>query len=168
MGAVVHSRDTMTIDDFGSEVERMDDDEIRGFLSSQSVGVLGLDADGPPSMRPMSFWFDGDATLYFLYILGDSSRKEELSARTDAARFLVYRAETAFNWRSVLVTGRIEAVSDEERDAVRETMDLARRPEVFERAEAFERTAVYRLTADDWTGIKHLGLPPEFEAGDGG
>jgi hypothetical protein len=154
----------MTVDDGDlGEVQRMDDDEVRGFLQSQSVGVLGLDDEGAPSMRPLSYWYDGESTLYFLYVLGETSRKAELTARTDLARFLVYRAETPFNWRSVLVTGRIEAVPEDEREAVHEAMDLGRRPDVLERAAASARTELYRLAVTDRTGIKHLGLPPEFE-----
>jgi len=57
-------------------------------------------------MRPMSFWFDGESRLYFLY-----------------------RAETMFNWRSVLLTGTISEVPESERDAVRDAMELYRRTE---------------------------------------
>ncbi|MFB6102273.1 MAG: pyridoxamine 5'-phosphate oxidase family protein [Haloplanus sp.] len=154
----------MTTDEFDyGNASRMDDDEIRGFLSSQHVGVLGLDAGDAPSLRPMSFWFDGEAALYFLYVLGDDSRKEALTRRTDTARFLVYRAETPFNWRSVLLTGTIREVPADELEAVSEAMDLGRRPDAIATAAESERTGLYRLRIDEQTGIEHLGLPPEFE-----
>jgi nitroimidazol reductase NimA-like FMN-containing flavoprotein (pyridoxamine 5'-phosphate oxidase superfamily) len=141
----------------------MDDDEIRGFLSSQSVGVLGLPSDGAPVVRPLSFWYDGDARLYFLYIVGASSRKEQTSIAADAARFLVYRAETQFNWRSVLLTGRIDEVTDAGQATVPEAMEFAGRPDVLERASQSEETKLYRFAVEEQSGLKHLGLPPAFE-----
>jgi hypothetical protein len=154
----------MTIDELAEYgIARMSDDEIAGFLSSQQVGVLGLGTDGAPSMRPLTFWFDGDASLYFLYVLGSSSRKDELSTEASVARFLVYRAETAFNWRSVLLTGTISAVPAAERDAVRDRMQTGRRPDAFERATAAEATRLYEFAVEDRVGFKHLGLPPGLQ-----
>lgn len=154
----------MTTDDLREYgVVPMDDEELRGFLSSQSVGVLGLPTDAAPSMRPMSFWFDGTDRLYFLYVVGDGSRKADLSDRADAARFLVYRAETQFNWRSVLLTGRITAVSDDERDDVERAMAVHGRPDVLEQAMAATETQPYEFTIEETAGLKHLGLPPGFE-----
>ena len=86
-----------------------------------------------------------------------------LSDQADAARFLVYRAETAFNWRSVLLTGTIEAVPEDEREAIEAAMDIAWRPEVFERVSDAEPTLLYRLHVEKRVGTKHLGLPPAFE-----
>lgn len=154
----------MPLEDLGNyDVVRMDEEEIRAFLSSQSVGVLGLSTDGPPSMRPMSFWFDGESSLYFLYVVGSSSRKERISRTVDVARFLVYRAETTYNWRSVLLTGTISQVPDGERESIQSTMEMAGRPAVIDRASESERTAIYRFDTDELVGIKHLALPPEFE-----
>lgn len=154
----------MTTDDLREYgVVPMADEEIRGFLSSQSVGVLGLPTDGAPSMRPMSFWFDGTDRLYFLYVVGEGSRKADLSDQAPVARFLVYRAETQFNWRSVLLTGRIDAVSDDERDDVELAMEVQGRPDVLEQAMAATETQLYEFTIEETTGLKHLGLPPGFE-----
>jgi hypothetical protein len=154
----------MTVDELDDHgIERMDDEEMRGFLSSQSVGVLGLPAESAPTMRPISFWFDGESELYFLYVLGSESRKERLSDRADAARFLVYSAETRFNWRSVLLTGRIESVHRSELASLEDEIEMRGQPDAFERASESTATALYRFRIDDRTGIKHLGLPPGFE-----
>jgi hypothetical protein len=154
----------MTVDELGGYgAERMTDEEIDGYLASQSVGVLGLPTDGAPSMRPMSFGYDGDSRLYFLYLIGSGSRKDELSRQAETARFLVYSAEATFNWRSVLLTGRLGEVSDSERAAAEDTLAGAWRPDVLERALASDATALYRFEIDDRTGIKHLGLPEGFE-----
>ena len=154
----------MTIDDLREYgMVPMDDEAIRGFLSAQNVGVLALPTDGAPSMRPMSFVFDGGSRLNFVYVLGSGSRKDELSTRADTARFLVYSAETAYNWRSVLLTGTITEVPEREWEEVRGAGKPAWRPEVFERAEESEDVRFYAFEIEEQTGIEHLGLPDGFE-----
>ncbi|MFC7174604.1 pyridoxamine 5'-phosphate oxidase family protein [Haloplanus litoreus] len=156
----------MTIDDLTDYgMVRMDDGEIRALLSSHSVGVLGLPADGAPSLRPMSCGYDDEAeALYLLYIVGTGSRKAALSDRVTEARFLVYSVETQFNWRSALLTGRIDAVPEEETTAVGDRIEFPWQPDLFRRAGEAERTRLYRFDITEWEGLKHVGLPPAFEA----
>ena len=160
----------MTVDGLtDSGLVRMNDDQIRGFLSSQRVGVLGLPAEGPPTLRPLSFWFDGESRIYFLYVFasGERSRKEALSERAGRARFLVYRVDTPFQWTSVLLTGTIDEVLGDERDAVRDAMDMQWRPDLFERHSLSDSTELYRFEIEELVGIKQADLPPEFEADTG-
>jgi nitroimidazol reductase NimA-like FMN-containing flavoprotein (pyridoxamine 5'-phosphate oxidase superfamily) len=155
----------MTVDELSLyDVVQMSDEEIRGFLSSHSVGVLGFSTEGAPSLRPMSFWFDGESGLYLLYVGGDRGRKAELTARSDAARFLVYTAETTFTWRSVLLTGTVDEVPDEEEEeTIVKAVEDAWRPEVLRQAVENESVRLYRFTIEDQHGIKSMGLPPGFE-----
>lgn len=147
----------MVVDEFVEYgMHRMDDDDIRQTLSNQSVGVLGLPAESAPCLRPLSYWFDGESTLYFVYVLGADSRKVALSDRGGLARFLVYRVETTFNWRSVLLTGTLERVPEDERGDIEERMDVSWRPELFERETGSENTGIYRFRIEDATGIKQL------------
>lgn len=141
---------------------RMDETEIRQFLSNQRVGVLGLPTDGAPYLVPLSFGFDGDSRLYFAYV-GSESRKGRLSDRAEIASVLVYSADSPFNWESVLLEGGIERVPDDEVDDLVEVLDTAWRPELFERAETGVENAVYRFVIDERVGIKHTGHPPAFE-----
>lgn len=155
----------MTVDGLSEYgIERMSDTNIHGFLSSQSVGVLGLPTGTVPMMRPLSFWFDGDSTLYFVYVHSGDSKKEKLSQQAEMARFLVYSAETPFNWRSVLLTGSIGEVPESDRRAVLDAMEIRWRPDLFEQANVSEPTVLYQFAIRDQAGIKHLGLPPGFEA----
>ncbi|MFB6087109.1 MAG: pyridoxamine 5'-phosphate oxidase family protein [Haloarculaceae archaeon] len=146
------------LSDYG--IQRMSGEEVTAFLSGQSVGILGLPTGEAPAMRPMSYWFDGGERLYFLYVLGPGSRKEALSSAADAARFLVYRAETPFNWQSVLLTGTIRSVPPAEREAVEAEMELAWQPAVFREADADSDTDIYEFEIHERVGLKHLGLPP--------
>jgi len=148
------------LDAFG--MRRMDDDDIEKTLESRSVGVLGVPTDGAPMLRPLSYWYDGEDALYFVYVLAGDSEKQSLTDVADVAQFLVYSVETTFNWRSVLLTGSIEAVSVEEREAVEERMEISWRPDLFERATESETTAIYRFDIGERAGIKQLELPPEL------
>jgi nitroimidazol reductase NimA-like FMN-containing flavoprotein (pyridoxamine 5'-phosphate oxidase superfamily) len=154
----------MTVDDLVEYgVERMDDDDIRAFLSSQGRGVLGLPTGGAPYLLPMSFDYDGDSRLYFTFVVGSGSRKRDLSESNEAASFLVYRADTAFTWESVRLAGRLERVPDEEVESIGETLENAWRPDLFERASTETATELYRFVVEEQTGIRNTGLPPEFD-----
>jgi len=169
----------MTVDELDAfGMHRMDDGDIERTLSTQNVGVLGLQTDGAPSLRPLSYWFDGEDALYFVYVLAGESEKQTLTDRADAAQFLVYTVEAPFNWRSVLLTGTVEEVDAAERAALEEEIDLAWRPDLFERAAEASRdatrtdaeseatrggtTAIYRFDIGDRAGIEQLELPPEL------
>lgn len=145
-------------------ITAMDDSQIDGFLSSQGVGVLGLPTDGVPYMIPMSFGFDGDDSLFFTYVAGEASRKEELSERVDRARFLVYSAPSRFSWQSVTLTGRLSKVPKSEWEDLSETLDNAWHPDVFATDELDATVAVYRFRIETSNGLKHTGLPPKFRA----
>jgi len=155
----------MTVDDLTEYgMKPMTDANIRSFLSTRSVGVLGLPTRDGPMMRPLSLWYDGSDSLYFVYVLGDQSEKHDLSQQADTARFLVYSAETPFNWRSVILTGSISEVPADEQRALLEAIEIRWRPDLFERASVSEPTALYQFKITGQSGIKHLGLPPELEA----
>lgn len=140
-------------------MREMDDDDIQQTLANESVGILGLSTDAAPILRPLSYWFDGESALYFVYVLGSESRKVAFSDQVDIARFLVYSIETPFNWQSVLLTGTIEEVPDAEQDALEAEMDVAWKPELFERASGPESTTLYRFEIEEQTGIKQLERP---------
>jgi nitroimidazol reductase NimA-like FMN-containing flavoprotein (pyridoxamine 5'-phosphate oxidase superfamily) len=144
-------------------MERMDDDAIRAFLDSQSVGVLGLPTDGTPYLLPLSYALgeDGDR-LYFTYVLGSSSRKASLSERATRARFLVYEVETLFRWESVLLAGSLSAVPEEEWEDLRSVLATAWRPSVLQSAATGGEVAVYEFAIEERTGIRQTGLAPGF------
>lgn len=142
---------------------RMDEGEIQDFLSSQRVGVLGLPGERAPSMRPMSFGFDGESRLYMLYVLASESRKEQLTRQAKVAQFLVYSAETAFNWRSVLLTGELAEVPEEDQEAVEERLTMVWRPDLFQTAAETTETKLYEFQIEEQSGLKHAGLPPGLQ-----
>lgn len=153
----------MTVDELGpAGIERMSGREIDEFLASQGVGVLGLPAGDGPYLIPMSFGFDGEAALYFTFLVGGSSRKADLAEAAEVARFLVYSAASPFTWQSVVLTGAIESVPDDEFEDVARSMHNAWRPALFEDADLGPGVRVYRFVVGDRVGFKHTGLPPGF------
>lgn len=147
-------------------LERMDDDQIREFLSSRGFGVLGLPAEDAPYLIPMSFGYDGGTALYFTYVLGEQSRKETLTERADHARFLVYEAASPYSWESVVLTGTIEEVPVEEWGEIEDVLSAAWHPAIFEEAPVSRGLRVYRFEADELSGIRHTGLPEGLEPRD--
>ena len=153
----------MTLDELGTfGMARMDDDEIRGFLGARGVAILGFPTDGAPYLLPLSYGYDGDQTLYFTYVLGAESRKDDLTAAADQVTALVYSAESKYNWESVTMTGHLTELPEEEWAANEEVIAGAWRPDLFERASAESEVRVYAYHIEDWSGIKHTGLPPGF------
>lgn len=153
----------MTLDELeGHGVERMDDAEIRSFLSNQGVGVLGLPADGIPYMIPISYGYDGEDDLYFTYVVGEGSRKTLVSEATDVASFLVFDPTSKTLWTSVALEGTLARVPDDEIDSLAASLESNWRPEALERASESADTRVYRFQIRDWTGIRHSGIPPKM------
>ena len=144
----------------------MDVGEIRNFLTSQKMGVLGLPGEDGPYLLPLSYGYDGDRRLYFTYLLGAESRKEALTENADAATFLVHKVDTMYNWESVLLSGTIDAVPESEWDGLDETLRHAWRPSLFETATLSGSVKLYEFRIDDRTGIKHQGLPPALRPTD--
>lgn len=143
-------------------MERMDDEEIDRFLAAQNLGVLGLPSEGSPYLLPMSYGFDEGAQLYFFFLVGDRSRKVELASQAETATFLVYNAETMFHWRSVLLSGTIRSLSEEELPDLTDTQAPAWRPEVIQAASETEETRVFTFEIEESTGIRHDIQPPSY------
>lgn len=135
----------------------MTDDQIREFLRAEGVGTLALPQEDLPYVIPLSFGYDGERSLYFVFLLfGAESRKETLAERVGRGRFLVYRAESIQDWRSVSVTGSIEVVEDDW-DPLREAMANAWHPDLFSTAQPMRGVRGYRFRIEDWTGIMQAG-----------
>lgn len=139
-----------------SSAASMSEDEMQALLTQEGVGTLALPTDDLPYVIPMSFGYDGESTLYFVFLLfGTDSRKEVLSDRSQRGRFLVYRAESVSEWQSVSLTGRITSVDDDgEWDALRDAMENAWHPNIFSAAAPMRGVEGYRFQIEEWTGIQ--------------
>ncbi|WP_408958929.1 pyridoxamine 5'-phosphate oxidase family protein [Natrinema sp. 74] len=147
-------------------LEKMNDTEIRSFLSTQNTGVLGLPEEDAPYLLPLTYGYDGETRLYFTFLLGTSSRKRALSQAADTASFLVFKVDTMYNWESTLLRGSITEVSETEWDSLEEVLSETWRPELFDTVTLSGEVSVYEFEIDEQTGIKHQGLPPAFQTTD--
>lgn len=144
-------------------LEEMREEEIRAFLDAQTVGVLGLVDDDRPYLLPMSYGYDGDSSLYFTYVLGEESRKGQLTEQIEMAPFLVYSANTMFNWQSVLVEGRFEELPPSQWTDIAEQLEDVWRPEIFQTSTTSSNVTIYEFDIVNQSGIKHTGIAPGFE-----
>lgn len=143
-----------------SGMNSMEDDRIRSFLTEQGVGILGLQDDGLPYLVPLSFGFDGESTLYFVFLLfGTESRKETLSEDEQRGRFLVHRADSMHSWQSVSCTGSLSPVPEAEWDELLDTMENAWHSDLFSSARPMRGVQGYRFEIDDWSGIEYGAIP---------
>lgn len=138
----------------------MNHEEIKNFLTNEGMGVLGLPDEEAPYMIPMSFGYDGESQLYFSFFLGENSRKRDLSARTEIARFLVFSADSPFFWESVMLTGTLAELSEEEWRDHEAALDNAWHLDLFEQADSPSQIKLYEFTIQDQMGLKYTGLPP--------
>ena len=153
----------MTIDqleEYG--LEQMDDEEIREFLSEHSTGVLGLPTTDVPYLLPLSYGFDDEASLYFTYLLGESSQKADLTEQAGRGRFLVYDIDTAFEWQSVMLAGDISSVPEEEWSDITAMTQNAWRPNTLQTATTSGGVALYEFEITELAGIRQTGLAPGF------
>jgi nitroimidazol reductase NimA-like FMN-containing flavoprotein (pyridoxamine 5'-phosphate oxidase superfamily) len=138
-----------------SGTSRMTEEELDEFLTDQGAGVLGLADEGLPYLLPLSFGYDGEEALYFLYLLfGAESRKETLTERAERGRFLVYDAPAIHDWRSASLTGRFEQVPENEWEDLRAAMQNAWHPDLFSTAEPMRGVEGYRFDIEAWTAIQ--------------
>ncbi|WP_336338405.1 pyridoxamine 5'-phosphate oxidase family protein [Haloarcula brevis] len=153
----------MTIDQLAEYgLEQMADEEIRAFLADHSTGVLGLPTADIPYLVPLSYGFDDGAALYFTYLLGESSRKADLTEQAGRGRFLVYDIETAFEWQSVMLDGDISRVPEAEWDDITALTQNAWRPNTLQTATTSGGVALYEFEITDLAGIRQTGLAPGF------
>lgn len=152
------------LQEFG--LEEMSDEQIENFLANQGVGVLGLPAGEVPYLLPMSFGYDGDSRLYFSYFLEGDSRKRELSERTEAARFLVYSADSPFFWESVALEGTLAEIPESEWDDHEAALENAWHLDLFTEADRTGEVRLYEFRVESRDGYKYTGIPPGLQAPD--
>lgn len=141
-----------------SNTAPVSEEQMRTLLEEEGIGILALPTADLPYVVPMSFGYDGESTLYFVYLLfGTESRKEDLSNEADRGRFLIYRAQSVYDWQSVCLTGGIDTVPDDEWGALRDAMRNAWHPNVFASANPMRGVQGYRFRIESWTGIQQRG-----------
>lgn len=94
----------------------MTDAELGEYLRESRAGVLSLADDGRAYGVPVSHYVDG-SSLFFRLSEDDDSRKLEFVEATEEASFCCFGVEAPGESWSVLASGRLRELSDDEREA---------------------------------------------------
>jgi hypothetical protein len=138
------------------EGNRMSDAAVEAFLEEAGVGVLSLARDGEAYGIPISFGYDPDAArIYFVFVgFGEESRKETFAADTTRASLVAYEVDGTDTWRSVLVSGPITEVADDEWSRGTDTLGAnAWYPSLFREADPYRGIRMFALDVAEKSGL---------------
>lgn len=142
-------------------MQEMDDDEIRNLLSRMSVGVLALPDTDVPYLLPMGYSYDGESSLYFTYVVGSWSRKQDRSERYGEGRFLVYDADSMFNWESVSLIGELNEIPEPELESHEDALKNAWQQSLFQKSEDLN-LKIFEFKIQEQEGYMYMGPPPGY------
>jgi hypothetical protein len=138
---------------------RLDGDEREDFLGTGGTGVVSFprDADEAPYSLPVSYGYDAvDGEFYLRLAFGPDAEKGGVVDDGRPASLVVYDRD-GDRWRSVVVTGRLEEVTEAAIDSdVVQAMQRVHIPlvDVFERHPRELTFRFFRLAAADVSGRK--------------
>jgi nitroimidazol reductase NimA-like FMN-containing flavoprotein (pyridoxamine 5'-phosphate oxidase superfamily) len=124
----------------------MAEDELDDALRELTHGTLSLARDGEAYGVPISFGYDGERIFLYLIKFGDRSKKIEFSEQTETASLTAYEANSRFDWKSVIVTGSLHELDEDEVEHMDEVMDdNAWHPSLYASARDETMTGIRRL-----------------------
>ncbi|EMA26425.1 pyridoxamine 5'-phosphate oxidase family protein [Haloarcula argentinensis] len=135
----------------GAELEDSVIDEV---LTERGVGVLSMAAEGVPYGVPLSFGYDGEDTLYFMFLGATTElRKETYAEQADVASFTTFDIGQDGAWRSVIVAGPLKRIEIDEWDSARESLaDNAYQSNLLSEYELQENPNVWALKVQERSG----------------
>lgn len=128
------------------EVREMSREEIARLLGRGWYGHLGCARDGHPYVVPMSYAYDG-GNLYFFTTEG--TKTEFISANHEVC-FQIEEVESADQWRSVMLTGRAELLTD--------AADIERAMFLVSERNPSLSPALSRTRIGSWTRLNRIAL----------
>lgn len=133
---------------------KMDEQQIERFLRDQGFGVLSLTDGSEAYGVPVSFGYDGDSRLFFVFLrVGEQSKKERFAERTERASFTTYDVISKHEWRSVIASGRLRRVADDEWESVEQAVnDNAWYPSLFSEADPMRDIQAWELRIEELSG----------------
>jgi hypothetical protein len=128
------------------EVGAMSKEEMEGLLGRGWYGHLGCSRDGHPYVVPMSYAYDAP-DLYFFTTEGT---KTEFIAANHEICFQVEEVAGPEDWRSVMLTGRAQLLTD--------TQEVERAMFVVSERNPSLTPALNRTKIGPWTRLSHITL----------
>jgi nitroimidazol reductase NimA-like FMN-containing flavoprotein (pyridoxamine 5'-phosphate oxidase superfamily) len=148
---------TMAPDRHQVRGNELDEQEINEALKGFGHGTLSLAHDDEAYGVPVSFGYDGDRIFLTLIRLGEESKKLDFAEQTKKASLTRYHVTSRYDWESVIVTGLLQEIHDDDIEYMEEVMnDNAWRPSLFTTASTSPITGVQRmeLEIEEATGRK--------------
>lgn len=140
----------------GIEMERED---VDAFVREQGMGVLSL-TDGQEAYGvPVSFGYNGEDSIYFIFLrIGEQSKKEQFAEQTEHASLTVYDVTSKHVWTSVVVSGSLHQISDDGWDElVAAIEDNAWYPSLFSEAVPMQDIVGWEFRIEEITGQQSEG-----------
>ncbi|HET7325332.1 MAG TPA: pyridoxamine 5'-phosphate oxidase family protein [Halococcus sp.] len=139
-----------------AEIEgiEMDREAVDEFLREQGRGILSL-TDGREGYGvPVSFGYDSEDSLYFVFLrVGEQSKKEQFAKQTERASLTVYDVTSKHVWTSVIASGSLRQIADDEWNELYAAIeDNAWYPSLFSEAEPMQDIQGWELRIEDVTG----------------
>ncbi len=144
-------------DDEVSRVQgvEMDDTQVDRTLEELGHGTLSLSRDGEAYGVPVSFGYDGERVFLYLLKFGEDSKKLAFGDATETASLTAYEMESKFDWRSVIVSGSLHDVPDDDVEHMESVMeDNAWFPTIFPPTEPITGSKRIMLEVEEATGRK--------------
>jgi hypothetical protein len=138
---------------------RMDEDERDAFLGTGGTGVISFSrgAEEPPHSLPVSYGYDPDSGGFYLRLAFDTESEKDDVVAADRPLSLVVHGQTDDGWRSVVVTGHLEEVTEAAIESeVAQAMRRVHIPlvDVFDRHPRELTFRFFRLVVDELSGRK--------------
>jgi nitroimidazol reductase NimA-like FMN-containing flavoprotein (pyridoxamine 5'-phosphate oxidase superfamily) len=134
-------------------IGELDPAEVEQILRRGQVGRLGVTGDGRVYIMPISYGYDGT----FVYGISHPGLKIRLMRGSPEVCVEVEEIETPARWRTVMLHGRYEEISDQaERDralaAIVSQGEQPAPPSLAPYIDGTEQVIAYRIRIDEKTG----------------
>lgn len=144
-----------------AEIEgiEMDREMVDAFLREQGRGILSL-TDGREGYGvPVSFGYDSEDSLYFVFLrVGEQSKKSQFAEQTERASLTVYDVTSKHVWTSVIASGPLHQIADDEWSELEAAVeDNAWYPSLFSEAEPMQDIQGWELRIEEVTGQQSEG-----------
>lgn len=87
---------------------KLKETEIDSLLKEQVIGRIGCHADDCTYVIPVNYVYDGN----FIYCHSSMGQKIEMMRKNPSVCFEVDEIQSTFRWKSVIVWGRFEEITD--------------------------------------------------------
>ena len=133
-------------------VDRLSPADSLELLKQCSLGRLGCIADGSPYVVPITYYFDGKD----IYSHATPGKKIEAMRVNPRVCLQVDEIKDSYNWRSVIVYGVYEEISDPGEQAIVMDKLFTRMPDMTpvesRQSSELKTVLVFRIKLDEITG----------------